>query len=110
MRIAKWVLGILVLIPIIVVILFYVFKKDIEQYGINAINNEITAPFKVGSYDATVWKTFPNFSFTVYNIEIEESTPVFKKPLVNAKEVLLVFNIWKVVRGEFEISKIKDTL
>lgn len=107
LRIAKWVVGILLLIPIIVVVLFYIFKKDIEQYGINAINNEITVPFKVGSYDATLWKTFPNFSFTVYNISIEESTPIFNQPLVNAKEVQLVFNIWKVINGKFEVSKLK---
>ena len=54
-RILKWLLGIALLIPVVVVILFYIFKKDIEQYGIQAVNNELTVPFTVKSYDATLW-------------------------------------------------------
>jgi len=106
-RIIKWVLGIALLIPLVVVTLFFVFKKDIEAYGIKAINEELTVPFTVESYDATLWKTFPNFAFTVYELKIEESAPIFKKPLAEAKEVSLVFNIVQVIRGNFTISKVK---
>jgi hypothetical protein len=105
-HILKWLLGTAVLIPVVVVILFYVFKKDIEAYGIKAVNNELSVPFSVKSYHANLWKTFPDFAFTVYDIKIEESYPIYNQPFAEAKEVSLVFNIFSVLNGNFTVKKV----
>jgi hypothetical protein len=106
-KLLRWFFILLILIPLVGISLFFVFKKDIEKLGIKTINEQITVPFKVSDYKVSLWKTFPNLSFTVFDLEIEESEEVFKRPLFEAKEVHLVFNIWKVIGGEFEIQKLK---
>lgn len=106
-KLLKWVILTITITALLMIGLFLIFKKDIQQYGIKAINSQITVPFSVSDYEVTLWKTFPNLSFTVYDLKIEESTPVFKSHLLEANEVSLVFNIIKVIQGEFEIQKIK---
>jgi len=90
-----------------VILLFFIFRKDIERYAIKTVNEEIAVPFTVKSFNVVWWKTFPNLSFQINDLAIEESTPIFRKPLCTAKEVLLVFNIWDLVNGKIIIKKIK---
>ena len=105
--IAKWTLIIGLSAILLGVAAVFVFKDDIQKAGIKAINEEINVPFKVSDYKVSLWKTFPNLSFTVYDLEIEESSPIYKQPLLEAKEVHLVFNIWHVMQGKYEVSKLK---
>lgn|GEM_PF-5934862 len=107
LKILKWIAIALIGFVFTVVLLFFIFRKDIEKYAIKTVNEEITVPFTVKSFDVVWWKTFPNLSFQINDLAIEESTPIFRKPLCTAHEVLLVFNIWDLVNGKIIIKKIK---
>lgn len=106
-KLLRWFFILLILIPLVGISLFFVFKDDIQKLGIKAINEQITVPFQVKDYKVSLWKTFPHLSFTIYDLVIEESEEAFNAPLLEADEVHLVFNIWKIVGGEYEIQKIK---
>lgn len=107
-RIFKWLAAIAFALFIGVLAVFYVFKEDIEAYAIKAVNDQLKVSFTVKDFDVTWWKSFPNFTFQLNDVIVSESEKVFNKPLCEAAEISLVFNIWDIIHGRFLISKIKS--
>lgn len=108
-------IGIIVLIVILTIVplvygIAYFFRDDIKAYAIEELNNQLATKMTIDGIDFSLFSAFPNVSLKLTNVKLEESNNVTGENMIEADEILLVFNIVKVLQQEFKFYKlvIKD--
>lgn len=110
----KWVKRVLIYSGILLlssflalVSIFYFFSDDIKKYALSKLNENLTTKVVIQKIDMVFWETFPNISLKLDDISIEESAKLNGKPIIVAKKLLLVFNIWDIINKNYKIKQIR---
>lgn len=95
----------LILLSGMVISLF--FQEQVKNAFENEINRQLATEFRVdGRIKLSVIRNFPNASITFHDVVIEGSLPGADNRFLEAKEVSLVINLWKMIRGKYDINKV----
>lgn len=90
----------------VIVTLFY--EKEIKEYAIKQINNELKTEIKVKEIDLSLLKRFPYASLTFHEVEILEPVEIKnRKNFVVAEKIYLQFNIWDIFDGNYKIKNLE---
>jgi len=73
---------------------------------VREINKSLAVEVKVGNITVSGIRDFPNLGIRFTDVSIAESTPYYKKYLLEAKELNLFVDIMKLYKGEYLIDGI----
>ena len=89
------------------VVISVFFAEDIKLLFIKEINKNLATEVKLnGGMEFSIFRNFPNASVSFYDVEIRESIEGSEKNAIEAGEISLLFNIWHLIRGSYEVEKI----
>lgn len=74
-RILKWFFGSIAALFLIISLVLYIFKDDICQMAIDAVNENLKAKVEVSSVELTFWSTFPNLSVDFNHVFVRDAVP-----------------------------------
>jgi len=88
--------------------LFYVYKDKIQNIAIEEINKHLAVPVSVEKIVMNAWRYFPSVSLELSNVVIESRPEALTDDtLLSAKKVTLQFNVFKLLRKEYHLEKVK---
>ena len=82
------------------------FQKNIKPILVTEINKTLAVKVEVDEISISGLRDFPNLGIKLTNVSIEESTVYFNEKLLQAGELNLFIDIWKLYKGEYVIDKI----
>ncbi len=85
--------------------LYYNQDKLVQQI-IVAINKNLETPIEVSKIDLNWWTDFPNISLRFQNVRIQEAIEGSKLPLAQLEQISLSFDIFSLIKQDFEFDKI----
>jgi len=108
-KIAKWFLGTVLSLCLLVTLLLYVFKDDIINYVVGEVNKNLNAKVTVSKIDVTFWRTFPNLSVDFNHVFISDALPRSTRAdtLLYSDQIRLKFNVADIWRKEYKVKKIE---
>ncbi len=85
------------------------FENRIEGLFITELNKSLATEITVKQEDIklNILRNFPDATVVFNNIAIRESVPNSDKNFLEAKEISLLFNVWNILRGNYNIKNIK---
>ena len=102
------ILGIiLVILALAAVILPYAFKDKIIELAKQEINNQVDAKIDFQDMDFGLIRSFPDFRLSITKLSVIGKNEFKDDTLAFIPEIRVVFNLMDVLRGNFEVSKIK---
>ena len=109
LRILIWIFVVLIVLLVAAGFLFQnYYAEKVKSVTLNEINKQLSVEISVGDIDFTILENFPNaalrFSEVVSKQKGENQS---KDPLIKAKSVSILFNVWDIITGNYEISKIQ---
>ena len=84
-------------------VVFY-FYTNIQPILVREINKSLAVEVKVGDITVSGIRDFPNLGIRFSDVSIAESTPYYKKYLLEAQELNLFVDIMKLYKGEYLID------
>jgi hypothetical protein len=81
----------------------FLFKDRIIKNFIEAANQNLNTPVKIGKIDVSVFQKFPQLSIVFTNVSIEDSHPG-QYPLLTADKISFQLNPIEVYRGKYNIK------
>ncbi|AFL85162.1 hypothetical protein Belba_2617 [Belliella baltica DSM 15883] len=104
-------LALLIFVPILifVVSLLLVFSKQkaITQNAIAKINEEFIGVLTIKDSNISPFANFPYISIDLKDIKFYESKSMDSKPIYEADDFYLGFNIWDILYGNYNVKKLK---
>ncbi len=99
-------IGVVLLAAVLVPLLF---EKQIKNLFISELNKSLATEVTLNQDDIhlSLLKNFPNAAVVFNNIGIKESFVKSNKHFLEAEEISLVFNVWDIFRGNYDITHIK---
>ena len=100
---------ILILLIIIAGGLFLIAKyyaDETEQLIVSEINKTLSIEISVKDVELSLFSNFPNASINFTELQTKEQARSNSKSLLNAKEVSLLFNVYDIIKGNYEIERI----
>src|SRR5690554_2803371 len=95
------VLGILIFLFISALFIVpIIFKDDIVNLVKKETNNAVNAKVDFGDFDLSLIRSFPDFHFSIKDIDVEGVEEFEGVKLANIKKLSLVVDIMSVIRGE----------
>ena len=110
LRISLISLGISLSVVLLAAILVpLLFEKQIKNLFISELNKSLATAVTINQDDIhlSLLKNFPNASVVFNNMGIKESFAKSNKHFLEAEEISLVFNVWDIFRGNYNIKHIK---
>ena len=101
--------GVLIGIPIILFTLFcllYINQDEIIQAEVDALNKGHKGQVFIGDTHLEPFKNFPYISIKVDDVRILESKQKESQEILNVADIYLGFNIWDVIKGNYDIQKL----
>jgi len=99
-RILKWT-GISFIIMLIMIILLpFLFEKQIFNMIKDEIENNLYADLECEDYSLTLLSTFPNFTMKLDNFKLTGQKEFKGIPLIDVKEIIITFDLTSVLFGE----------
>jgi hypothetical protein len=99
-RILKWT-GISFLIMLIMIILLpFLFEKQIFNMIKDEIENNLYADLECEDYSLTLLSTFPNFTMRLDNFKLTGQKEFKGIPLIDVKEIVITFDLTSVLFGD----------
>ncbi|NOX48663.1 MAG: hypothetical protein GXO89_16975, partial [Chlorobi bacterium] len=84
------------------------YAEKVKSAALAEINKQLSVEVSVGDIDFTLLEKFPHaalrFRDVVSKQRVENQS---KDPLIKAKSVSILFNVWDIILGKYEISKIQ---
>lgn len=105
-RLLKIVAIITALVTLVIGGVVYYFYSNIKPILVSEINKSLAVKVNVGDISVSGIRDFPNLGIKFTDISIAESTPYYKKNLLEAKELNLFVDIMKLYKGEYLIDGI----
>ena len=102
--------GVLIGIPIIlfsiVLLIVYINQDEIIQAEVDALNKGHKGQVFIGDTHLEPFKNFPYISIKVDDVRILESKQKESQEILNVADIYLGFNIWDVIKGNYDIQKL----
>ncbi len=98
-------IAVLCIIPVLYGLIYW-FGKDIKQYLVTRISNQLAVEVKTRDIQFSILANFPKASLLFSDVIIYENYPGRKKELLRAKEIYLSFNIWDIVDKKYNINEV----
>ncbi len=89
-------------------LVIYFISDKLEAVVLKEINDQLAVEGSFKDFEITFWETFPRVSLKINNLKLNESKSVFNKPFLEADKFYLQLNLWKAIRGKYELEKIKS--
>lgn len=117
-KITLWLVGIISFLIIVSVLLVYVNSDKIKAVFVKELNKQLRTEIKVSSIDIEFFSTFPQASLTLENVlaydafpsEQGSKTRISDKnsddTLFFFKKLYLTFNVWDIVKENYNIKTI----
>ncbi|MBK7085633.1 MAG: hypothetical protein IPH53_13615 [Flavobacteriales bacterium] len=90
------------------VVLATVYEDEVKARLLGALNEQLTAPVKVGQVDLTLIRRFPKAGLRLQNVlameDRADSLPA--DTLLYARDLYLEFSLWDLYRGDYTIDRI----
>ncbi len=108
-----WTLSVLVFVILFLIILGYVYLKEIETFLLKELAKNIKADIKIDYIDVSFWKSWPEIRVQVHKITLNPNKAENKKnnfkpiPLFKAEDLYLYFNFWKFWAGKYQVTQLK---
>ena len=77
-----------------------IYKDDIVAKVKEEINNSLNAKVNIGDFGLTLFKSFPDFTLTLEDLEIINIEPFLGDTLVSAKGVDVTVDVMSIINGE----------
>lgn len=84
----------------------FLLGRNLKSIIINALNEELKVKVTVKRIDLDVLSNFPLIAIRFNELCIEESSPYFNDCMLNAPELRMIFNPFKVLGKHTEVSRI----
>ena len=84
----------------------YYFYTNIKPILVTEINKALAVEVNVGDISISGIRDFPNLGVKFTTVTINESTPFYKKKLLEAAELSLFVDILRLYKGEYVIDGI----
>jgi len=97
---------IIVLLIVAIVITPFFFKDKITEVVKQEINNNINAKVDFGDVGLTLFKNFPDFTFSIENLKVVGINEFKDKTLFSTDELALTIDLGSVFSGEYVVNKI----
>lgn len=107
-RILKWS-GISFLVLLILIILLpFIFEKQIFNKIKDEVENNLYADLQCDDYSLTLLSTFPNFTMSLSNFKLTGQKEFKGIPLVDIEEIIITFDLMSVLFGDtYDIKEIR---
>jgi hypothetical protein len=106
-KVSILVLLIVVLLAGLAALFTWIYADEIERYGVEQVNELINTQIKVEEIEFSVFKKFPLASLAFKKVSAKEVVDRKQKgELFSMQSIYLEFNIWKVIRGVYEVERI----
>jgi hypothetical protein len=107
-RILKWT-GISFLVLIILIILLpFIFEKQIFNKIKGEVENNLYADLECDDYSLTLLSTFPNFTMSLTNFKLTGQKEFKGVPLADIEEIIITFDLMSVLFGDtYDIKEIR---
>ncbi len=106
-------ISLFLLIPILIftssVWLVYSKQRDLTQSAIAKINEEFLGVLTIEDSYISPFANFPYISIDLKNIKFFESKEMDSKPIYEAVDFYLGFNIWDILKGKYDVKRLKIT-
>ena len=104
-----WVFTILIILLVASGFLFQsYYAEKVKSIVLHEINQQLAVGINVGDIEFTIFKDFPNASLRFSEVSSKQKDEnQSKDPLIKAKTVSILFNVWDIVSGDYTISKIQ---
>lgn len=104
-------LSLFLLIPILIFVgstlLIYAKQKEITQNALTKINEGFIGELTIeGSY-ISPFSNFPYISIDLKNVKFYDTKMMDSTPIYEAEDFYIGFNIWDIVRGRYNVKKLK---
>ena len=84
------------------------FKKDaIVQELLATANQDFKGKIALSGTQISPFENFPYISIDLKNFQVFETKKPNEKPIINLKDVYVGFDLWTIIRGQFDIKTIK---
>lgn len=106
-RFLLWTAASLLLLVLLSALLLYLFQDKLEQKLINRLNKQLVTEIEIKEIDFTLFKNFPYITANFQEVKAKDATLKKENYLLQAKEVLLEFNIFDLIWGEYTIQRLQ---
>ena len=84
------------------------FADKVKSVALAEINKQLSVEVSVGNIDFTLVENFPNAALRFRDVVSEQKGEgQSKDPLIKAKSVSILFNVWDILKGDYDISRIQ---
>jgi hypothetical protein len=91
-----------------VTISVFLFKDRIIQQFVNAANQKLNTPVKIGKIDISMFSDFPNIAIVFTDVYVEDSHPG-NYPLLTADRIAFNLNAMELWKGNYSIRGLAVT-
>lgn len=106
-RFLLWTAASLLLLVLLSALLLYLFQDKLEQKLISRLNKQLVTEIEVKNIDFTLFKNFPYITADFQEVKAKDATPKKEDYLLQAHEVLLEFNLFDLIWGEYTIQRLQ---
>lgn len=96
----KWTSISLLLLIVLIIALPFVFKGKLIQMAKDEANNSLNAKVDFGTFDLTIFSSFPDFRFSIENVSVAGVGEFEKDTLASLKKLQLNVNLMSVISGD----------
>ena len=99
----KILVGLLILVVLLVgalIALPVIFKDDLIAIAKKEANKNLNAEVDFGEFDLSIFKSFPDFTFTISNVSVINKAPFEGVTLANIESLEISLDLMSVINGE----------
>lgn len=86
---------------------YYFGGKLLRKVIVNELNQQLNVRMQVGSFELNSLKNFPLVGMRATKVIIYESRDHFYKPMLEAGEIVFVFNPLKLLQSKYDIERLE---
>ncbi len=107
-RITSIAVGVISLFIALLVVFAWLFENQIAKYAIDQLNQQVNTKIEYKELSFSLIKRFPFGSLQFSEVKVEEVVNKKKKgDLLKAQNILIQFNAWDLITGDYSIRKIE---
>jgi len=85
----------------------YYYGDEVRQFVLTELNKQLDVEVQVDDISFSVLQNFPHASVIFKGVRSNEQLSGQQKQMINAGEISLLFNMWNLVTGNYEIDKLR---
>ena len=97
------ILAVLILLTGIAMTALYFYRNEVVAFFVQEANKYLETPVEVKKIELELWENFPMVSFKLDDIKIFESTDITMEYLCDADNMLISFDVLKIIFKNYEI-------